>query len=113
MLKKLKKAIKAADAAAEAAAWAAATSSPAWCIIGPLHCLDGPAVEYDEGRKYWYLSDQRHIGGPDMRRGLPADDVAVAATKAAADADAARAARADVARHEVRRILEQMLKKYA
>ena len=28
-----------------------------WCINGKLHREDGPAVEWISGLKYWYLND--------------------------------------------------------
>jgi hypothetical protein len=32
---------------------------------GKLHCVDGPAVEYTDGHKHWYLNDIRHrLDGP-------------------------------------------------
>ena len=32
----------------------------AWYINGDRHREDGPAVEYDSGVRYWYINDKRH-----------------------------------------------------
>ena len=31
-----------------------------WYIDGELHREDGPAVEYPDGTKYWYINGKRH-----------------------------------------------------
>jgi len=39
--------------------------SKAWWLNGKLHREDGPAVEYADGSKQWYLNGKRHRGdGP-------------------------------------------------
>ncbi len=33
--------------------------------VGQYHCLDGPAVEYTDGSKYWYQNNLLHrLDGP-------------------------------------------------
>jgi hypothetical protein len=31
-----------------------------WRLHGQLHCEDGPAIEYADGGKEWYLKGKRH-----------------------------------------------------
>ena len=35
--------------------------SKEWYLNGQLHRLDGPAIEYRDGNKYWYLNDKFYI----------------------------------------------------
>ena len=36
-----------------------------WYLNGKRHRIDGPAFEYTDGSKYWYLNDKSHrIDGP-------------------------------------------------
>jgi len=36
-----------------------------WCVNGELHRLDGPAIDCHNGHKYWYANDKPHrIDGP-------------------------------------------------
>ena len=36
-----------------------------WYLNGKLHREDGPAIEFNDGRKYWYLNNKLHrIDGP-------------------------------------------------
>ena len=37
-----------------------ANGGKAWWINGKLHRENGPAVEYADGRKEWHINDQRH-----------------------------------------------------
>jgi len=38
-----------------------------WYVDGPLHRTDGPAVEYDDGTKFWWVNGKCHrIDGPAM-----------------------------------------------
>jgi hypothetical protein len=30
-----------------------------WCLNGKLHREDGPAIEYPDGRKSWYLNGKK------------------------------------------------------
>jgi len=40
-------------------------SSKSWYVNGKLHRLDGPAIEYSKGYKAWYVNDTRHrLDGP-------------------------------------------------
>jgi len=32
-----------------------------WCLNGSLHREDGPAVEFADGNKAWYLNDKKYI----------------------------------------------------
>ena len=42
-----------------------ADGAKAWYVDGKLHRLDGPAVEYADGSKEWWVECQRHcLGGP-------------------------------------------------
>ena len=42
-----------------------ADGSKAWYIDGKRHRLDGPAVEYADGDKHWYMDGKKHrIDGP-------------------------------------------------
>jgi len=34
-----------------------ANGSKFWCQNGKYHRLDGPAIEYANGNKYWYIED--------------------------------------------------------
>ena len=33
--------------------------SKSWWNKGKIHRLDGPAIEYFDGRKYWHVDDKR------------------------------------------------------
>lgn len=33
------------------------SSGKQWLVDGKCHRLDGPAVEYADGRKYWWVND--------------------------------------------------------
>lgn len=36
-----------------------------WFVNGLCHRIDGPAVEWDDGSKFWYIDDKLHrIDGP-------------------------------------------------
>jgi len=36
-----------------------------WWIDGKLHRVDGPAIEYADGYKYWYINNKLHrVDGP-------------------------------------------------
>jgi hypothetical protein len=42
-----------------------ANGGKAWYVDGQLHRLDGPAVEYADGSKEWFIDGQRHrLDGP-------------------------------------------------
>ena len=42
-----------------------ADGSKFWYLNGKRHRTDGPAVEFADGTKWWYLNGKRHrIGGP-------------------------------------------------
>lgn len=30
-----------------------------WCMNGKLHRLDGPAIEYSDGRNEWWVEDKK------------------------------------------------------
>lgn len=41
----------------------------AWYVDGKLHRTDGPAVTTADGRKAWYVNDKRHrLDGPAIER---------------------------------------------
>ena len=37
-----------------------ADGSKSWYLNNQLHREDGPAIEYADGTKFWYLNDQLH-----------------------------------------------------
>ena len=42
-----------------------ADGSKSWWIYGKIHCLDGPAIEWADESKEWYIKGKRHrIDGP-------------------------------------------------
>jgi hypothetical protein len=46
------------------------TVSDAWDKMKVLHRVSGPAIEYADGDREWYINDKRHrIGGPAVEFG--------------------------------------------
>jgi hypothetical protein len=39
--------------------WEYPNGSKEWCLNRQLHRLDGPAVEYADGEKQWWIYDKR------------------------------------------------------
>ena len=41
-----------------------------WCLNGQFHREDGPAIEYPDGYKLWYLNGQRYYNKSNFIKAL-------------------------------------------